>query len=638
MKWPTSLSVRKGRMSSLPASFKSSPPRTGPLAATSLGLPATGLITPANCYRLIPKDLKANASYRQWLLEECHKNRELQQVVRSLCSQNILFWINTFLWGLDPRQTNSGSMTPFVTFQCQDEGLLELQDCLYPQPGMQQSDATCEKSRDIGVTFLCTFLFLHSWQFNMDRHDLFFLSWKEELVDGGDKSIFGKVDLALECQPSWLLPPGFRMREHRTKKNLINPVTQATLTGEGTSAKAGTGGRFRGMFFDEFPLVEPRDSERIWIKSRDCSRCRIVNGTHEGKHTTFYKLTQQSGIRHIKIGWWEHPWKNQGLERRGTKWWSPWYEQECEIRGYNRRAIAQELDIDPTGAGVLFFEPDEINRLIDNYSCDPWHEGTMHDGKFVEVPGGKLELWFDLLPSGLPPAGRYGLGVDVATGSQGESSTPSCISVVNLDTGEKVAAYKDRTLDEQELANMAHALAVWFHGAAVNWEQAGPGASFKKQLVDVRRWNRLYRNPERKKIFGKLSDQVGYALTKESKRFMLTAYRAALSSGRFLNRSKSALRETLEFIYDGEDIVHSSQLTKNDPLQVGVNHGDEVIADALANLFMDDRLREGEEGEVRKVREMTPDGFDPANPPYGSMAWRDMQAEKQEYEEALDGW
>ena len=60
------------------------------------------------------------------------------------------------------------------------------------------------------------------------------------------------------------------------------------------------------------------------------------------------------------------------------------------------------------------------------------------------------------------------------------------------------------------------------------------------------------------------------------------------------------------------------------------------VADALANLFMDDSLKETD--RPQKPRELTPDGFDPDNPPYGSMAWRDQQAEKHTLEEALDGW
>ncbi len=65
---------------------------------------------------------------------------------------------------------------------------------------------------------------------------------------------------------------------------------------------------------------------------------------------------------------------------------------------------------------------------------------------------------------------------------------------------------------------------------------------------------------------------------------MLDAYKSALRDGDFLNLSELALEECLLFQMsdDGRRVDHTGSLTCDDPSGAGVNHGDRVIADALA--------------------------------------------------------
>lgn len=617
-------------------SFLNSRKRPGRKAGAYRALLDMANITPDDWYRLVPKSLLENAHYRQFLLQEAHSNKDLQKLLRKICSQSPLFWINSFIWGLDPRDVNAGAMTPFVTFHCQDVAISTINRCIYPPPGSKQSDVLIQKSRDMGATWICCLLALHSWQFNEDRHDIFTLSWKKELVDGGDKSIFGKIDLALEIQPNWLLPEGFNKR-CRSDCNLYNPQTQATITGEGTSGKAGTGGRFRFGFFDEFPMVE--HAEEVYIKSRDTTNCRIFNGTHKGNHTEFYRLSKHTKIVQVRLHWSDHPWKAEGLYTGSDgKLRSPWYDLECEVRGYNRKAIAQELDIDPTGSGDIFFDGAEINRLIELYAREPSYKGELHKRIFGNIPPYRLLLWCKLDANGLPPVGSYGIGCDVAEGVQGSSSTPSCASVVNLLTGEKVGQFVSRDLPPEAFADYVTDLARWFHMASVNWEDRGPGLRFKKQMMEVRGYTHVYIQPKKnyRVAWGKPAETFGFNITQENKRYMLTAYRAALSTGRFLNHSKEALEETLQYIYDKEKVTHSGEFRKNDPLQLGINHGDLVVADALANLFLDDKLRADDDSDYGPA--LDAEGHSRINPPYGCMAWREMMARREEDEDANDGW
>ena len=605
----------------------------------------------------MPKKIVQNILFRQTILNDAIKNVFIQQSLKRACAENILFFINVFVISMDTRKASKkGTITPFITFLCQDDAIKKIVDCILPPPGKDQRDLAVKKSRDMGATWCFVIVFVWILLFHKERCNLFMMSYREEEVDGGDDSLFGKVDFLLDCLPSWLKPiPGAKGHGlTRTRMWLVNEATGSSLRGASSSSKSGVGGRYLAMLFDECQLID--EMETLWTKSHDCSNARIVNGTPNGTHTQFFRIihdaekdTDPSGTEIVRLHWQQHPWKAEGLytSKDGNlilldgnfvhpenyvfildgKVRSPWYDYQCRRRGFNEQAIAQELDIDFYASGGQFFNAGEIYRLMDKWAKPPRLVGTMAGGKFIANPQGNLRLWCGLFGDS-PPPGRYGIAADVAMGSQGPEATPSCLSIVNLETGEKVGELEDRTIEPSELARQAAQTGTWFYDAKIIWESNGPGALFRKTLMGAAGYRNVYfKRTGEKGLAEKVTDEPGWNSSPGSKLVLLNDYRGDLTTGAFMNPSKPALEECLKFVYDGATVVHSHEKTKTSGERA--RHGDKVVADALANLLVKQEGVVEQEGGKPEERE----------PPVGSLAWRDKYLGYEDDEDDdMAGW
>jgi hypothetical protein len=611
----------------------------------------------------VPKEISRNVRFRLELLKEAAYDRDAQHVLRQWCSEDPLFWLNAFVWSLDTRKVggrSANTSTPFVSYKCQDDAFLTIYKAIFPDAHDRQWKVLIEKTRDMGATWLCAMAFLHAWLFHPDRLTFLCVSYKEEKVDGGDDSIFGKIEFALRHLPAWMLPKGFIFEDHRTKLSLVNPETGTEIKGASTTSKTGVAGRYTSMFFDEFPLFGPND-RTIYMKTADCSNARIFNGTPNGTHTQFYEMTkwgEAEGFKKVRLHWTQHHEKSRGLWRWDTKtrravaidkknipegylfdnpivrekgsMGSVWYDRECRERGYNKQAIAQELDIDYFSAGEAFFSHEELMRLIDSYCTVPLHTGVFKDGEFFDDRGGNLRLWIRMPRGGRPARGKYGIGCDVAGGTEGKYSTASCASITDLDTGEKVGEFSSGKLYPEQFANVVANLAEWFHNAIVVWESNGPGATFRKELMEIRRYHNVYlRKRGGNNIVTKLTMEAGWAPAPQEQQELMESYRAALSSGKFLNRSAPALEELHHFVYDGRGVSHVRQLVTDSHAVARANHGDLGWADALSWLL----VREGN-GAVMQQDQLQKQAQQKA--PVGSPAWWRDQDEKER--DDSDGW
>jgi hypothetical protein len=128
-------------------------------------------------------------------------------------------------------------------------------------------------------------------------------------------------------------------------------------------------------------------------------------------------------------------------------------------------------------------------------------------------------------------------------------------------------------------------------------------------------------------LSGSVTDIPGVVTTKEIKLLLLGDYRAAVERGACINLSKDAMEETLEYIYSGDGgIEHSRSTNKVDPSGAKANHGDRVIADALAWLGMRDQSL----SQLQEKPEV----------PIGCLKWRQQLRERQqkEIQDREDGW
>lgn len=451
---------------------------------------------------------------------------------------------------------------------------------------MGKEDVLIEKSRDMGATWLCLMVMLHRWMF-LRGQSFMLASRKEDLVDktGDMDALFPRVEYAVRRLPLWMQP-----EYDRTDRHFANLERDNTFDGETTNSNLGAGGRRTAMMLDEMGRVD--NAQEIFDATRDVTRCRIIPSTYCGAYGGFYKLANHlkatAPQKVIRMHWSLHPEKSRGLVMRGGKPWSPWYQEQLD-RTPNKREIAEQLDINPLEAGYQFFDQEKIEFLVKKAEqFPPVSTGTLIIGqdlssKFRRVKNGELSLWCNLDGQGKPPHGEYIVACDVALGTGGSHSSESAISIVEKNTGRKVGEFASANIDPIEFAKYAVALCLMFHGAFLIWEDNGPGKAFNRSVFLNTTYRHLYMRRNEDKVGVNIKQEAGFWSSPTTKFQLLSEYRDGLSTGRFSNCSARALRQCSEYVVDGPNkVVHGGSKEKDDPTVEGENHGDLVIADALA--------------------------------------------------------
>lgn len=577
------------------------------------------MLSPGTYYQRVPKYLKENLAFRRFLLARADRNKRQRASMIEAFSRDLLFYVNAACWTYDPRLIDKGHspLIPFITYPFQDRAFLEILDCIE-----HGTDLVIEKTRDMGASWMS--LTAMEWLWHFKRGVTFsMISRKEDLVDapGNPDSLFWKIDFIHRHLPDWLRPQMERRRLH-----FGNVDNGSTIDGESTTAAAGVGGRRTALFIDEFSRIE--EGYQLLAGTADTTRCRIFNFTPWGTSNAAYHLSQRVDIRKLRLHWSEHPEKARGLYRYNEKTHhidildtpaspkdsyvfpstytfvqdgkirSPWYDKECERRD-NPREVAQMLDIDYQGSAYQFFDKGLITVLQEQYCLPAYWEGDIDVEEESDRPtgltrgkNGPLRLWCHLDGQSRPPEAAYGAGCDISAGT---GATNSCLSIINAQTGEKVAEYTSPFLRPDQMAHKVAGLCNLFKGidgspTLLAWEMAGPGTAFGKEIIRLGFRHIYYRVSESKLVPKNTSDTPGWYPTPDMRRVLLEQYRSALSLRQCLNRSFEALQETLFFEHTktgniehkGGDKMHNIETGDVDPSGAGSNHGDRVIADALA--------------------------------------------------------
>jgi hypothetical protein len=594
----------------------------------------------AQLHRRVPRQRVRNLRFRRFVLLKCQGNVTNQRAFFEACKSDPLFFINAFVWQFNPNTigTASPELGPFLTWDFQEEAVAVILACI-----RDRKDLIIEKSREMGASWLCLliivwFLLFHPWK------KFLLISRNEEAVDrsGDPDCLFWKVDFILDHLPDWL-----RRGVVRRRMGYVNTLNHSSVTGQASTGKAGVGGRATAMFIDEFSQI--KDDYDVLHRTSDTTGCRIFNGTHLGLDTAFYELAQRPDMRKLRMHWTQHPDKVRGLYHYDDrakrvlsldpqfqhakdfnfvldgKLRSPWYDEQCRRKG-SPRAIAMDLDINPQGSVSQFVDSMVIRTLIERDTCPPYWEGKIdydHESAtpdplpLVQEPGGLLKLWLIPDADGRPPRASYAAGTDLA---EGTGSTPSCLSMVNSATGEKVLEYADRWIKPEEFAVLVVALCRLFadrqdEPARLAWEMVGPGDRFGTAVIQTGFRNVYYRvNEATVPWLRKTSDVPGWFPTPQNRTRLLGEYRSALYSRQFVNRSEYALKEFTFFRYSVQGHAEYGGSRGDDYSSGGINHGDIVIADALAW-----KMRAGSGlASVKKKDE-------PEQPKVGSLAWRRLR-------------
>jgi len=569
--------------------------------------------------------------------------RKVQQDLWKMCARDILFWFNAFVWTKDQRLAPQGMANhPFVTYPFQDNALIEISKAI------GHHDLVIEKSRDMGASWMTLGAFTWKWLF-WPNHSFLMASRNASYVDdkGNEKALYNKIEFILDHLPKWMIPPYDRKKNH-----LYNRDNGSLISGESTTGDVAVGDRRTAVLLDEFGAFDVADGLRAASGTRDVTLCRIFLSTPKPQGIAFKRMRDK--CRHVlRLHWSEHPKKNQGLYHTDEgelvldditythspgyrfildgQLRSPWFDVE-EERCLNAQEVAQELNIDYGGAQHRFFRADIIATLS-RQALIPFSAGELiydqnaSPQRFMETLDGHLILWTNLDQHGRPPADRaYGIGVDVAVGT---GASNSAISIVDYSTGEKVAEYLNPYIDSTDLAYLAVALCRWFKGitgpAFLIWEANGQGRQFGMEVLKLDHPRIYYRTAE-ETTSRKVTDTPGWWTSTPSKRMLLDEYARALYRHDFNNRSKAALDECLNYVITKTNAIeHSAALASVaiDPSGAKSNHGDIVIADALAWWSMRDLATNDTDDATGNII------------PPGCFQWRMDRLEDQKREEAL---
>ena len=223
------------------------------------------------------RQAQAAAIESERLLEAERKQRLDHDAEKIRCgadSDGIVYWFNNYCFTYDPRligkkDADGKALSPYVRFQLwprQAEFIRWLHERVEAN-----EEWLVEKSRDVGVSYLCCGYALNRWLF-AEGFKTTFGSRKAEYVDKSDQpdSLFEKIRIIGRRLPPWMLPEGFSWAKHSLFMRITNPATGAIITGEG-GEDMGRGGRSSLYIVDEAAFVPNAETtEKALSGNTDC--------------------------------------------------------------------------------------------------------------------------------------------------------------------------------------------------------------------------------------------------------------------------------------------------------------------------------------------------------------------------------
>lgn len=253
-------------------------------------------------------------------------------------------FLNDFGMTFDPRNAEIGLPTtiPFLLFPKQREFI----DYLH-RKWKAREDGLAEKSRDMGVSWLCVGFGVWMWLFHPGTV-IGFGSRKEEYVDriGDPKSLFWKVRQFVNLLPKEFRPKGWNEKTCAPFMRVQNPENGSAIVGE-AGDNIGRGNRTSIYFKDESAFYERPDA--IDAALSQTSNCKIDVSTPNGSGNPFYRKRKGGKIEVFTFHWRDDP-------RKGPEWY------EKQVIDLDPVIVAQEIDIN--------YEASVTDAFIDGQSVD----------------------------------------------------------------------------------------------------------------------------------------------------------------------------------------------------------------------------------------------------------------------------
>jgi phage terminase large subunit len=329
------------------------------------------------------------------LLDSAEDDPILQASIREQCANDPSYFINNWCWTYDPRR--KPSTIPFDMFPLQGEFIRWLQIRVNGsgESGEEAEDGLVEKSRDTGLSCLCTSFAVWQWLF-VPGSKITFGSRKSNLVDelGNPDSLFEKIRITLRNLPRWMVP------DHSDNElRFINRDNGSSITGE-AGDQMGRGGRSTLYFLDEFAFVQR--ANRVDAAISENSDCKIYVSTPNGNGNTFARK-RHSGQYPVFSFHWKYD------ERKNS--WVLYDDDGTTVLADGKGAIA------PKGAIYPWYEKKrkQLDPVVLAQEIDIDYAASVEG---VTIPGKWVRAAVELI---LPATGPRRAGLDVANGGKNKN-------------------------------------------------------------------------------------------------------------------------------------------------------------------------------------------------------------------------
>jgi hypothetical protein len=282
-------------------------------------------------------DWKSPAYDAVWIerkrrLEQIRATPGLLEGLKKFYAQHPAHFLHDWSCTFDPRLPEIGlpAVVPFMLFPRQ----VECVDWLVER-WRRREDGLVEKSRDMGLSWLCVGVAAWFWLFHPGTV-VGFGSRKEEYVDklGDPKSLFWKLRELIRLLPVEFLPKGYNERTHAPSMRITNPQDGSAVVGE-AGTNIGRGNRTSLYFKDESAFYEQPES--IDAALSQTSNCKIDVSTPNGAGNPFYRKRHGGKIPVFVFDWKDDPRKDHA-----------WYERQKAT--LDPVIVAQEIDRDYTAS------------------------------------------------------------------------------------------------------------------------------------------------------------------------------------------------------------------------------------------------------------------------------------------------
>jgi hypothetical protein len=290
---------------------------------------------------------------RLLVMQESQDNFFKRQEILAKCADDPIFFIENFCWVFEPRYSLQPDLE-FFLFPFQKDAIED-----FRKAEVLGEDRLYEKSRDMGFSWMVAAYFVWRWKFTRGWIGLYGSRKQEETDNKTINSFFGKVRYIVYRLPAYMMPEGFKKKQHDNENKMMNPEMNSMIQGESSNPNFSRDRRCSVCVIDELFLQDY--AQDMWRNAAETAKCRI--GVSTPKPTVFAQtLKEAMGINGWlrSFHWSLHPFKD-----------AEWYEQTKKRYEGDEVGLRTELELeyrlDPS---ILVYPQAEAVKLMPGFEYD----------------------------------------------------------------------------------------------------------------------------------------------------------------------------------------------------------------------------------------------------------------------------